>query len=79
MGGPVGAFASGVTGGFHSAGPANGGASGTLRSGDATALFGGGGCAASRGLPSISGLDSIENTIEHINPATFEMVSKLFA
>ena len=45
----------------------------------ATALLGGGGGAESDGLPSIFGLDSIEKTIEHMNPATFEMAFELFA
>ena len=79
MGGQAGAFASGVTGGFDSADPAYGNASVPAPPGDATALLGGGGGAEKRRLPSISGLDSIEKTIEHINPATFEMAFGLFA
>lgn len=69
-----------MTGGFGSADPADGDASGVAApEGDATALLGGGGGAESGGLPSIFGLDSIEKTIEHMNPATFEMAFELFA
>ena len=79
MGGLASAFASGVTGGFDSAGPTYGNASVAAPPGDATALLGGGGGAESHGLPSIFGLHSIEKTIEHINPATFKMAIELFA
>ena len=74
------AFASGVTGDFDSVGKADGNASSVpAPSGDATALVGGSGGSQGGGVPSVFGLDSIEKTIEHLNPATFEMAFKLFA
>ena len=80
MGGTAGAFAGSVTAGFGSAYPTDKNASGLAApSGDATALLGGGDGAESGGLRSIFGLDSIEKTIEHMNPATFEMAFNLFA
>jgi hypothetical protein len=80
MGGPAGAIAGGVAGGFDAANPAAGNASGVAAPvGGASALLGAGGGAESGGLLSIFGLDSIEKTIEHANPATLETALKLFA
>ena len=74
MGGPAGAFAGAVTGGFGYAYPTDKNASGfAAPSGHATALLGGGGGAERGDVPSIFGLESIEKAIEHMNPATFEM------
>lgn len=80
MGGPAGAVAGGVAGGFDAVGSGAGIAGGVAGpAGGATALLGGNGGTESGGLRSIFGLDSIEKTIEHINPATLETAFKLFA